>query len=198
MEKEKEIFTEEVNEEKEQVNLKKSVKDKLKKKDEEIESLKKEIDKWKNEFYRVYADTQNLRNSLEKEHRQAIKYRSEGFIDKLLPVIDGFNLALANSPSDPAIKNYLIGFEYIYKNFLQALESEGVKEIKPTIGDKFDSSIMNALDVEETEGEENIVTRVYSVGIKLHDRMIRHANVIVSKKKVENKEVSSSDEKEEA
>ena len=116
MEKEKEIFTEEVNEEKEQVNLKKSVKDKLKKKDEEIESLKKEIDKWKNEFYRVYADTQNLRNSLEKEHRQAIKYRSEGFIDKLLPVIDGFHLALANSLSHPAIKNYLIGFEYIYKN----------------------------------------------------------------------------------
>lgn len=198
MEKEKDTLLEE-EKENEPINLKKAVKDKLKKKDDEIESLKKEVDKWKNEFYRVYADTQNLRNSLEKEHRQAVKYRAEGFIDKLLPVIDGFNLALANSPTDPAIKNYLIGFEYIYKNFLQALESEGVVEIKPNIGDKFDSSIMNALDVEETEGEENLVTRVYSVGIKLHDRMIRHANVIVSKKKKEeNKEVSSNDEKEEA
>ena len=126
-----------------------------------------------------------------------MKYRAEGFIDKLLPVIDGFNLALANSPTDPAIKNYLIGFEYIYRNFLQALESEGVKEIKPAIGDEFDASIMNALDVEETEGEPNKVTRVYSVGIKLHDRMVRHANVIVSKKR-ENKESSSNDEKQEA
>lgn len=198
MEKEKDTLLEE-EKENEPINLKKAVKDKLKKKDDEIESLKKEVDKWKNEFYRVYADTQNLRNSLEKEHRQAVKYRAEGFIDKLLPVIDGFNLALANSPTDPAIKNYLIGFEYIYKNFLQAFESEGVVEIKPNIGDKFDASIMNALDVEETEGEENLVTRVYSVGIKLHDRMIRHANVIVSKKKKEeNKEVSSNDEKEEA
>lgn len=198
MEKEKDTLLEE-EKENEPINLKKAVKDKLKKKDDEIESLKKEVDKWKNEFYRVYADTQNLRNSLEKEHRQAVKYRAEGFIDKLLPVIDGFNLALANSPTDPAIKNYLIGFEYIYKNFLQALESEGVVEIKPNIGDKFDASIMNALDVEETEGEENLITRVYSVGIKLHDRMIRHANVIVSKKKKEeNKEVSSNDEKEEA
>lgn len=198
MEKEKDTLLEE-EKENEPINLKKAVKDKLKKKDDEIENLKKEVDKWKNEFYRVYADTQNLRNSLEKEHRQAVKYRAEGFIDKLLPVIDGFNLALANSPTDPAIKNYLIGFEYIYKNFLQALESEGVVEIKPNIGDKFDASIMNALDVEETEGEENLITRVYSVGIKLHDRMIRHANVIVSKKKKEeNKEVSSNDEKEEA
>lgn len=198
MEKEKDTLLEE-EKENEPINLKKAVKDKLKKKDDEIESLKKEVDKWKNEFYRVYADTQNLRNSLEKEHRQAVKYRAEGFIDKLLPVIDGFNLALTNSPTDPAIKNYLIGFEYIYKNFLQALESEGVVEIKPNIGDKFDASIMNALDVEETEGEENLITRVYSVGIKLHDRMIRHANVIVSKKKKEeNNEVSSNDEKEEA
>lgn len=198
MEKEKDIVTEENKEENEPTNLKKSVKDKLKKKDDEIETLKKEVDKWKNEFYRAYADTQNLRNSLEKEHRQAMKYRAEGFIDKLLPVIDGFNLALANSPSDPAVKNYLIGFEFIYRNFLQALESEGVKEIKPAIGDKFDSSTMNALDVEETDGEPNRVTKVYSVGIKLHDRMVRHANVIVSKQKEENKENSSLDEKEEA
>lgn len=198
MEKEKDIVLEEIKEENETTNLKKSVKDKLKKKDDEIETLKKEVDKWKNEFYRAYADTQNLRNSLEKEHRQAMKYRAEGFIDKLLPVIDGFNLALANSPSDPAVKNYLIGFEFIYKNFLQALESEGVKEIKPAIGDKFDSSIMNALDVEETDGEPNRVTKVYSVGIKLHDRMVRHANVIVSKQKEEKNENSSLDEKEEA
>lgn len=198
MEKEKDIVLEENKEENETTNLKKSVKDKLKKKDDEIETLKKEVDKWKNEFYRAYADTQNLRNSLEKEHRQAMKYRAEGFIDKLLPVIDGFNLALANSPSDPAVKNYLIGFEFIYRNFLQALESEGVKEIKPTIGDKFDSSIMNALDVEETDGEPNRVTKVYSVGIKLHDRMVRHANVIVSKQKEEKNENSSLDEKEEA
>ena len=193
MEEEKNTNVNENNEE-EKLNPKKAHKDKLRKKEEEIEELKKEVNRWKNEFYRVYADTQNLRNSLEKEHRQAIKYRAEGFIDKLLPVIDGFNLALANSPSDPAIKNYLVGFEYIYKNFLQALESEGVKEIKPAIGDKFDASIMNALDTEESEAEENTVTKIYSVGIKLHDRMIRHANVIVSRKKEDKQEDSSNDE----
>lgn len=193
MEEEKNVNVNENNEE-EKVNPKKAHKDKLRKKEEEIEELKKEVNRWKNEFYRVYADTQNLRNSLEKEHRQAIKYRAEGFIDKLLPVIDGFNLALANSPTDPAVKNYLVGFEYIYKNFLQALESEGVKEIKPAIGDKFDPSIMNALDTEESDQEENTVTKIYSVGIKLHDRMIRHANVVVSRKKEVKQEESSNDE----
>ncbi len=174
---------------------KKAFKEKLAKKDEEIQALKEEANKWKNEFYRVYADTENLRKSLEKDYRQALRYRGEGFIEKLLPVIDSFNMALQNKPSEPALLNYLTGFEYIYKNMLMAIESEGVTELKPNIGDKFDASIMNAIDVIETdEMEENKVMQVYCVGIKLHDRIIRHANVVVSKKvsnKEENKEQTS-------
>lgn len=178
-----------------QVITKKAFKEKLAKKDEEIQALKEEANKWKNEFYRVYADTENLRKSLEKDYRQALRYRGEGFIEKLLPVIDSFNMALQNKPSEPALLNYLTGFEYIYKNMLMAMESEGVRELKPNIGDKFDASIMNAIDAIETdEMEENKVMQVYCVGIKLHDRIIRHANVVVSKKvsnKEENKEQTS-------
>lgn len=178
-----------------QVITKKAFKEKLAKKDEEIQALKEEANKWKNEFYRVYADTENLRKSLEKDYRQALRYRGEGFIEKLLPVIDSFNMALQNKPSEPALLNYLTGFEYIYKNMLMAMESEGVRELKPNIGDKFDASIMNAIDAIETdEMEENKVMQVYCVGIKLHDRIIRHANVVVSKKvsnKDENKEQTS-------
>ena len=45
----------------------KSVKKKLIRKDEEIAKLKADVDHWKNEYYRAYADTQNLRKLLEKE-----------------------------------------------------------------------------------------------------------------------------------
>ena len=174
--------------------IKKSFKEKLAKKDEEIEFLKKEVEKYRNEYYRAYADTQNLRKSLEKDHHEAIKYRSEGFIEKLLPVIDGFNMALQNKPEDPAIKNYLIGFEYIYKNLVNALESEGVQELAPKVGDKFNEDTMNAIDVVEDEGEENRVMQIYAVGVKLHDRIIRHANVVVSKKPHKEEEKENKDE----
>jgi molecular chaperone GrpE (heat shock protein) len=40
---------------------------------------------WKNKYYLAYADTQNLRKDLEKDHQTAIKYRAEGFLDALLP-----------------------------------------------------------------------------------------------------------------
>lgn len=179
-----------------EMDMKKSFKEKINKKDEEIAVLKGEIDHWKNEYYRAYADTQNLRKALEKDHREAVKYRAEGFIEKLLPVIDSFNMALQTKPEDPKIRNYLTGFEFIYNNLTSAIESEGAKEIKPLIGEKFDEATMHAVDVEEKDGEPNLITKVYSVGMKLHDRIIRPAMVMVSKKptlKEEKKESEKTD-----
>lgn len=173
---------------------KKAYKEKLLKKDEEIEKLKKEIEKWKNDYYLAFADTQNLRKALEKDYSNALKYRAEGFLEKLLPVIDSFNLALQSKPTDPALLNYLTGFEYIYKNIVSALESEGVSEIRPQINSKFDASTMNAIDTVLDDGEENLVKQIYCVGIKLHDRIIRHANVVVSKKPQEKTNIEKTEE----
>ena len=160
----------------------KSVKKKLQKKDDEIAKLKVEIDHWKNEYYRAYADTQNLRKEIEKDYRTAIKYRAEGFIDNLLPVLDSFHMALENQVDNPDIRNYCIGFQYIYRNLVSALESEGVSEIAPTINSPFDANKMDAVEALEDEGEENRVLRVLAKGYMIHDRLVRPARVIVSKK----------------
>ena len=165
----------------------KEEKDKNKKKiqdlQDDIVKLKADLEHWKNEYYRAYADTQNLRKSLEKEHSDVIKYRAMGFIEELLPVLDSFHMALSNEPTSEELKNYLVGFQFIYRNLVNVLENEGVKEIAPHIGDKFSDKTMNAVDVTEQEGEENLVTKVYANGYELHGRLIRPANVSVSKNK---------------
>ncbi len=153
---------------------------KIEKLESELYKAKSEIEHWKNEYYRAYADTQNLRKSLEKDHHEAIKYRAMGFIEDLLPVLDSFHLALLNEPTDPAIKNYLVGFQYIYRNLVAVLENEGVTEIAPKLGDKFDPFTMNALDITDSDGEKNKIMKVYANGYKLHDRLVRPANVSVS------------------
>lgn len=165
----------------------KKEKKKVEKLAEEVEKLKAEVDHWKNEYYRAYADTKNLRNSIEKDYKEALKYRSEGFIEELLPVLDSFHMALANEPTDPALKNYLTGFQYVYRNLVSILENEGVSEIAPNVGDIFDPHLMNAVDTEEKE-QENVVLKIYGKGFKLHDRIVRPAMVQVSVRKVENKE----------
>ena len=170
---------------------------KEKKFQEEIERLTAEVNHWKNEYYRAYADTKNLRTSLERDHSKAMKYRAEGFIDSLLPVLDSFHMALQNEPTDPALKNYLTGFQYIYRNLVAALESEGVSEIAPAIDQKFDADTMNAVDTVESEGEEKLIKKVYANGYKLHDRIVRPAMVSVSAKPQPKEEEKLEETKEE-
>ena len=153
---------------------------KIEKLKEEVSRLEKEVEYWKNEYYRAYADTQNLRKSLEKDHQNAMKYRAEGFIDNLLPILDSFHVVLSKEPEDPNLRNYLVGCQFIYRNLVNVLENEGVNEIAPKVGDKFDASTMNAVEVEESDGEEGLITRVITNGYKLHDRLVRPANVVVS------------------
>ena len=179
-------------ENKEQIKEEKSKdKKKIQELEEQIEKLKADVDHWKNEYYRAYADTKNLRNSLEKEQSELRRYRAIGFIEELLPVLDSFHMALDNEPPSPEVKNYLVGFQFIYRNLISALENEGVKEIAPQIGEKFSDKTMNAVDVTEQEGEENLVTRVYAKGYELHGRLIRPANVSVSKNKKEEENKAS-------
>lgn len=170
-----------------QEELPKKEKKKAEKAKEEIERLQAEVNHWKNEYYRAYADTKNLRNNLEKDYRDAMRYRSEGFIEELLPILDSFHMALSNEPDDPTLRNYLTGFQYVYRNLVSVLENEGVSEIVPEVGKPFDPNIMDAVDTEEGE-QDNIVLKVYGNGYKLHDRIVRPAKVLVSvTKKVEEK-----------
>lgn len=159
----------------------------------EIAKLKADVEHWKNEYYRAFADTKNLRNTLEKEQGIALKYRAEGFIESLLPVLDSFHIALQNEPTEPALKNYLIGFQFIYRNLVSVLENEGVKEIAPVIGEDFDSNTMNATEAIESEGEANKIAKVYTKGYKLHDRMVRHASVGVTCKPKNKEEEKTED-----
>ena len=147
---------------------------------EEIEKLKAEVLVWKEKTYRTAADTDNLRKSYERDHENLLKYRAMGFVERLLPVLDSFHLSLMVKPKDPAIANYVKGFEMIYRQMLTALEQEGVKEIAPGIGDDFDPENMQAIDVKDGD-EDNKIVQVYSNGYIFKDRLVRPAMVVVSK-----------------
>lgn len=170
----------------------KTVKEKKKHNEDnsEVEQLKGELEiaqnaakNWENKYYMAYADVENLRKSYEKDHVNIMNYRAIGFIEKLLPVLDGFHIALQMEVKDDTVKNYLVGFEYIYKQMVQALESEGASEIAPKVGEKFDESRMHAVDaVDDEEIEPNTIKQVYANGYMLKNRIVRPAMVIVSKK----------------
>ena len=106
-EKKVEEEVKESEEEKEPLNMKASFKKKLAKKDEELEKAKADMEHWKNEYYKAYADMANLRKDIQKDHQEVIKYRVEGLVDNLLPVLDAFDIALKADVKNEETKNYL-------------------------------------------------------------------------------------------
>lgn len=165
-----------VSEEAEKPGEKEVVKDPLK------EALD-EVQLWKNKYAMVFADMDNLRKAQDRSFMEALRYRAEGFIDKLLPALDAFHIALRNPVDDPKLKNYLIGFDYIYKQIQQAMESEGLKALVVKEGDEFNVKTMNAIEAQEGDGPPNKVISILSQGYQLHDRVVKQALVIVSKTK---------------
>ena len=166
--------------------------------EEELLKAKSDAEHWKNEYYKAYADMANLRKQIEKDHRESLKYRIEGFAENLLSILDAFDMALKNKPTTTEMKNYLIGFEYVHNSLLSVLENEGIQILEPKIGDKFDENTMHAVEATESDGEENLITEVRMKGYKLHDHLIRAAMEAVSKhpkpkkkKKEDNREEES-------
>lgn len=180
-----------MSEEKEAV--KESIKKKLAKKDEEIAKANADMEHWKNEYYRVYADMANLRKDIEKDHKEVIKYRIEGFVDKLIATLDAFDMAFKVEPKTEEMKNYLQGFKYVYTSIIGILEEEGIQIINPALDTNFDENTMHAVETIECEGVANKVKEVTLKGYKLHDHLIRPAMVIVSKN-IEPKQEEAKDE----
>ena len=197
MEEERRVEEENPSEEEEEKGKGKKVKYKeYAKVVEQLEKAKADADHWKNQYYKAYADTQNLRKSLEDEARSAIRYRSEGFLSGLLPSLDAFHLALENPAPTKEAQAYQIGFTYIYNQIVSSLTDEGLKELTPKVGDVYDLNSMQAVDVlEDDEVAPNTITKVYAKGYMLHERLIRPAMVQVAKaKKAEEPEKEQNEE----
>ena len=161
---------------------------------EKLEKLNADCEHWKNEYYRAYADMKNLRDSIEKDHREVLKYRAAGFVENLLPILDGFHMALSCEATSQEMKNFLTGFEFIYRNMVSVLENEGVQELSPKVGDVFDPNTMSALETKYDEGKPNLVLEIKVKGYKLHDRLIRPSIVVVSTNKKDEPKQENNDE----
>ncbi len=174
--------------------------------EEELKKVQAESEDWKNKYYMAFADMANLRKQNEKTYAEALKYRAMGFVEKLIMPLDSFHIALTMGNPTPEVRNYLIGFEYIYRQLTNVLDEEGVKEIDPKLGSDFDVNTMHAVEAVESDGPANKVVKVMGKGYQLKDRMVRSAMVVVTKakavppeepKKEEPKPVEPTEEKKE-
>ena len=148
--------------------------------EDQLKNLEDEVNTWKTDYYKVFADMENLKKRLQNEHANAMKFMMQSFIEELLPVVDNFERSLAVVDPSDEIKNLLKGDEMIYNQLMEVLKSQGVEVIK-TEGEEFDPNFHQAvMTVKDDNFKTNMIVEELQKGYKLKDRVIRASLVKVS------------------
>ena len=148
--------------------------------EEQLEILNEEVTKWKTDYYKVFADMENIKRRMQNEHNNAKKFMMQSFIEELLPVIDNFERSMNVENISDELKNFQKGYEMIYQQLLAVLQKEGV-EVIPALGQEFDPNFHQAvMSVEDDSVASNHIVEELQKGYKLKDRVIRASLVKVS------------------
>jgi molecular chaperone GrpE len=116
-----------------------------------------------------------------REKDDAIRYANANFLERLIPILDNFDLGLQAAKGGGSQSAVIDGMTMVFKQLQEFLASCGVETIDAT-GEHFDPNLHEALAQEENaQVEEGVVIRQLRKGYKLKDRLIRPANVVVSK-----------------
>lgn len=145
----------------------------------QITELQGEVNKWKTDYYKVFADMENLKRRLKTEHENALKFMTQEIVSDLLPVVDNMERALGQEMSEE-VKGYLKGFEMITTQLVEVLRKNGVEAIK-AVGEPFDPNFHQAIMMTNDENfESGVVTEELQKGYTLKDRVIRASLVKVN------------------
>ncbi len=147
--------------------------------DAEMAKLSTDLEELRQTLLRRQADFDNYRKRIEKERFEDSKRATARMIEGLIPVIDGFEHALA-AHREAEYDNYRKGFELIYKQLLDNVAKLGVERIDP-VGKSFDPHLHQAVDRAETsEHKDGTILQVFQPGYVFHGRVLRPAMVRVA------------------
>ena len=148
-----------------------------------LEAARLEAVEARQDMLRMQADMDNLRKRLVREHEKSRRRTLERFMADLLPVRDSLERGLEAASDPTATVDALIeGKQLIMKMLTKAMADHGLKVIDP-VGKSFNPELHEAMTMlPSAQHDENTVIDVLEKGFQLHDRLIRPAKVVVSRK----------------
>src|SRR6185503_14044563 len=155
----------------------------------ELKERAAKADEHWNRLLRTTADFENFKKRATREKQDAIKFANETLLQKLIPILDNFDMALsaAQSAQSDAVQSLQTGVNMIHQQFKNVMAEAGLEEVDAN-GKAFDPNLHEAVSQQETaEVPEGQVVQQLRKGYKLRDKLLRPATVIVAKKPAETK-----------
>lgn len=152
----------------------------------EVDEALREKEQFRSLLQRVQADFINYKRRMEEEREEIQKQANAALILKLLPILDDLKRALEHVPGPEDHGQWMDGIRLIERNLSSLLESFGTTKIEAA-GKQFNPWEHEAILFDEnSDQEEGTVLQVIREGYKLHGKVLRAAQVSVSKPKKEN------------
>ena len=130
---------------------------------------------------RTQAELENFRKRSRREYEDAQKYREIDLLRDLLPVLDNVLRAIEASEKTADVESLKSGFRMTAQQIEKVFESHGCKTIE-TDGQPFDPAVHEAiLQQSVPDAKPGTIVGTASRGYRLHDRVVRPAQVIVAK-----------------
>ena len=133
---------------------------------------------------RTTADFENFKKRAARERQDAIKFANESLMQKLITVLDNFEMAQAATQNGGAdsLKSLQEGIAMIYQQLRNTLTEAGLEEIDAS-GKPFDPNFHEAVSQQESaDAPEGQVLQQLRKGYKLRERLLRPATVVVAKR----------------
>lgn len=140
-----------------------------------------ELAEARDRLLRAQAELENFRRRSRREFEDAQRYREIDLLRDLLPVLDNVQRAIEASERTADVDSLKAGFRMTAQQIEKVLEAHGCRPIE-AIGQPFDPAVHDAILEQVVAGQApGTVVGLASRGYRLHDRIVRPAQVIVAK-----------------
>lgn len=145
-----------------------------------IAEVEQQLEQYKDLLLRKAAEFENYKKRVENESATIVKFATEELIMELLPIVDDLERSLKLSKNQQDFESFYKGVELIYQKMMKVLTEQGIKSME-TIGKEFNVDYHDALmQVPREDVPPYTILEEVEKGYTLHDKVIRHAKVIVS------------------
>lgn len=147
---------------------------------DEIAAMQTDIDRFRDLAMRTQADFENYKKRSAREKDDAIKYANKSLLEKLVSIVDHFELGLEAARGEAETSPVYSGMSLVLKQLQDFLADNGLQPIE-AIGQKFDPNLHEAIAHEPSaDTPEDIVVRQTRRGYRYRDRLLRPSTVVVS------------------
>jgi len=152
---------------------------KSKKDADKLKACEAEKQEYLDGWQRARAELANLTKVHAEEKLLFTRLGKQQIVEDMIPMLDNFQAAFANKASwEQVPETWRVGVEYIHRQFIETLQNNGVEEFG-SVGDDFDNSLHEAVEMISNEEEKNKIVEVVQSGYKIQDKIIRPAKVKV-------------------